>query len=238
MESRSGEDRIRLLLLANQALFRTSLSRLLAAEQNLAVVLEQGSFPEALGTLASGNIDVVILDYDDDAEGRDEFMVTARRNGYQGRFLVVTGAVEPADIAVTIRHGAAGIFPKSDNPERLVQAITLIASGGVWLDEGMLRSLADQPIERFSTKGTPPAGGDSLTLREQQVLSGILSGLTNKKIGENLGISEATVKTSVQQLFFRAGVRKRSQLVRAALEGTINGANKRLHAGLIERLPV
>jgi DNA-binding NarL/FixJ family response regulator len=62
---------------------------------------------------------------------------------------------------------------------------------------------------------------DVLTEREQKVLRGILAGLTNKKIGEDLGLSEGTVKTSVQQLFLRAGVRRRSQLVRAAMEGSL-----------------
>jgi DNA-binding NarL/FixJ family response regulator len=52
------------------------------------------------------------------------------------------------------------------------------------------------------------------------VLRGILGGLTNKKIGANLGISETSVKNLVQRLFGKAGVRKRSQLVRVALEGS------------------
>ena len=53
------------------------------------------------------------------------------------------------------------------------------------------------------------------------MLVGILEGLTNRKIGDNIGLSESSVKSVVQQLFVRAGVRTRSQLVRKALEGSL-----------------
>jgi DNA-binding CsgD family transcriptional regulator len=63
--------------------------------------------------------------------------------------------------------------------------------------------------------------GNLLTEREQKVLLGILGGLTNRKIGDDIGLSEGSVKAVVRQLFLRAGVRTRSQLVRVALEGSL-----------------
>jgi DNA-binding NarL/FixJ family response regulator len=63
-----------------------------------------------------------------------------------------------------------------------------------------------------------------LTDREEKVLAGILGGLTNRKIGDNIGLSEGTVKGVVQQLFRKARVRKRGQLVRVALEGSLPSA--------------
>ena len=57
--------------------------------------------------------------------------------------------------------------------------------------------------------------------RERRVLLGIVNGLTNEKIGENIGMSESAVKNVVQRWFDRTGVRRRSQLVRAALEGSL-----------------
>jgi ATP/maltotriose-dependent transcriptional regulator MalT len=58
------------------------------------------------------------------------------------------------------------------------------------------------------------------------VILGILGGLTNRKIGENLGVSESAVKSVVQQLFRKARVRKRGQLVRVALEGSLSAAHE------------
>lgn len=57
--------------------------------------------------------------------------------------------------------------------------------------------------------------------RERRVLLGIVDGLTNEKIGENIGMSESAVKNVVQRLFSMTAVRRRSQLVRATLEGSL-----------------
>ena len=101
-----------------------------------------------------------------------------------------------------------------------MQAIALVANGAVWLDQRIIRLLADQSVDRFPQLDDN-GSSNLLTEREQKVLLGILGGLTNKKIGDNLGISEGCVKASVQQLFHKAGVRTRSRLVRAALEGSL-----------------
>jgi DNA-binding NarL/FixJ family response regulator len=69
--------------------------------------------------------------------------------------------------------------------------------------------------------------GTPLTEREEKVLNGVLQGTTNRKIAEELGVSEGSVKAAVQQLFRESGVRTRSQLVRVALEGHVGTKQKR-----------
>jgi DNA-binding NarL/FixJ family response regulator len=217
------ENRIRLILLDDQALFRASLGRLLASEPGFEVVGECGNSAEALQILSASPADVVLLDFGHVTEDGDGFMSVARRNGYQGHFLIVAGAADAKSSAIAIRLGASGVFLKSEPPDRLVQAITLVANGAAWLDQRTIRLLADQSVGRF-----PPLNdresANVMTDREQKVLLGILAGLSNKKIGENLGLSEGSVKASVQQLFYRTGVRTRSQLVRTALEGSLGSA--------------
>ena len=229
MDNQTQENRIRLLLLAGQALFRASLSRLLAAEHSLEVVGVCGNTAEALDILKASAIDVVLVDWDDSTEARDGFLSASRSQGYQGRFLIITGAAEAGNPTAAIKLGASGIFLKSEAPDRLIQAITLVANGAVWLEQKTLRLLADQSVARLAPNGSPRSG-NLLIDREQRVLLGILGGLTNKKIGENLGLSEGSVKTAVQQLFQRAGVRRRSQLVRAALEGSLGSTHGRARA--------
>lgn len=220
MNDQTQESRIRLVLLDGEALFRASLARLLTLEPGLEVVAECGSPAEALEILSAFPVDVVLLDFEHATEGGDGFMSVAHRSGYQGRFLIVTGSADATRAAVAIKLGASGIFLKSGAPDRLVKAITLVANGAAWLDQGIIQLLADQSAGRPSRLNDPKPG-NLLPEREQKVLLGILGGLTNKKIGDNLGLSEGSVKASVQQLFYRAGVRTRSQLVRAALEGSL-----------------
>jgi DNA-binding NarL/FixJ family response regulator len=223
VNGQAHENRIRLILLDEQALFRASLGRLLASEPGLEVVGECGNSAEALQMLSASPVDVVLLDFDRATEDGDGFMSAARRNGYQGRFLIVAATADARSSAIAIQLGASGIFLKSQPPDRLMQAITLVANGAVWLDQSTIRLLADQSVDRFPQ--LDDRGSENpLTDREQKVLRGILAGLSNKKIGENLGLSEGSVKTSVQQLFSRTGVRTRSRLVRAALEGSLGTA--------------
>jgi DNA-binding NarL/FixJ family response regulator len=224
VDKQTQENPIRLLLLAGQALFRASLARLLEAEHSLEVVGVCGNSIEALAVLKASPVDVVLVDSDDGASTRDGFLSAARRCGYQGRFLILAGTAEVGDPTAPIQLGASGIFLKSEAPDRLVQAIALVANGSVWLEQRTLLLLADQSIDR-RMPFDGERSGDLLSIRERKVLSGILGGLTNKKIGEDLGLSEGAVKTSVQQLFHRAGVRRRSQLVRAALEGSLGTAH-------------
>jgi DNA-binding NarL/FixJ family response regulator len=216
-------DRIRLLLLDEQTLLRSSLARLLSSEPGLEVVGDCGHSAEAIEILSHSSVDIVLLDFHHATENGDGFISAASRSGYQGRFLIVSEAADTRSSAVAIKLGASGIFLKSEAPDRLVQAIRVVAHGGVWLDPRIIRLLADESVGTLSQ----PEDGKSpnpLTDREERVLMGILGGLTNRKIGEELGISEGSVKTSVQQLFYRTGVRTRSQLVRMALEGSLGMA--------------
>ena len=230
MNEATEADRIRLILLDDQALFRASLASLLALQPGLEVVAECGTSAEAMEILTASRIDVVLLDFDRAMKGDDGFISSARRHGYQGRFLIVAGAADARNSALAIKLGASGIFLKSEAPVRLVQAIKLVADGAVWFDQRTIQILADQSIGPLSHPDGPKSAS-VLSDRERKVLLGILGGLTNKKIGNNLGLSEGTVKASVQQLFHKTGVRTRSQLVRAALEGSLGTAK-----GLIKRV--
>ena len=86
------------------------------------------------------------------------------------------------------------------------------------MDQKVIQLIAD----RYPQREDQCLG--SLTKREQTVLRGLLDGLTNKKIGRQIGVSESAIKATLQQLFDKAGVRTRSQLVRAALNGSLSAA--------------
>ena len=224
------ETGIRLMLLDGEALFRSSLARLLAFEAGFEVVAECGDTAEALKALSGSNVDVVLLDFEHATNTGEGFIAEARRQGYGGRFLIVAGNADGQNAALAIKLGAAGIFLKSEAPDRLVQALKLVTNGAVWFDQRVIQALADQSIAGLPRSGSA-ASALPLSDRERKVLLGILGGLTNRKIGDNLGLSEAAVKASVQQLFHKAGVRTRSQLVRAALEGSmgkLQGSSRKL----------
>lgn len=217
--------KIRVLLIDALILFRTSLGRLLASEPGFEVAGECGTAAEALEVLrddSAPRVDVVLLDFDLGTEHAGDFIPAARDVGYQGRFLIVAGGADARNSALAFKLGVSGVFLKTERPERLIQAIRLIAGGDVWVDRSVLQLLANQVIERWP-KSELQISGEPLPEREQNVLLGILGGLSNRKLAANLGISESSVKNVIQHLFTRTGVRTRSQLVRIALEKSLGG---------------
>lgn len=209
--------RIRLLLVDDHVLFRQSLGRLLASEADFDVVADCGTANEALEMILPRQpVDVVLLDFDLGQDTGSHFIAASRRSGSTAKVLMVTAGMTADESAAALRLGASGIFLKHGSPVELVQAIRLVAGGAMWVDQHIIHQLA----ERVDRQDAGQPSGVQLTAREQQVLQGVFEGLANKEIGANIGISEAAVKSILQQLFRKTRVRTRSQLVRVALEGS------------------
>jgi DNA-binding NarL/FixJ family response regulator len=225
MNDQTDESKIRLILLVNHGLFRTSLARLLSSEAGFEVVGECGTCVEALEILSAAPIDVVVLDFNLGVKRADDFIRAAQAAGYQGRFLVVAETVDVESSASALRLGVSGIFLVSEAAGRLVQAIRVVATGAVWVDHRVIRLLAEKCLNKSSRHANHELGA-MLKDQEQKVLLGILDGLTSKRIASRMGITEVCVKDIVQVLFAKAGVRKRSQLVRVALEGSLGNVQR------------
>jgi DNA-binding NarL/FixJ family response regulator len=226
MNRPTDHERIRLVLLDDHVLFRESLARLLAAEPGLEVVGECSTSSEGLEALNTRAVEVVLLSARSShisREDRDVFICAARERGYQGKFLILTSEIDMEDTILALKRGAAGIFLESESSTRLIQAIRMVANGEICVDQRVVQLLANRCLQRQHSRI------NSLTNREQAVLEGILNGLTSKKIGERMGLSEATIKATLQRLFANAGVRRRSQLVRAVLEGTLRTGTSHPH---------
>jgi two-component system, NarL family, nitrate/nitrite response regulator NarL len=209
---RTVEQTARILLLDDHTLFRESVSRLLGAEPGFEIVAHCGTIAEALQVLRRKSIDLVLLDFDlGDHDGR-KFLRLARDQGFNGKVLIVTAGIAPAAVSQLIRSGVAGVFHKHDSAGLLAQGIRDVMAGKVWLDQEQLQTALTPEV------AAPKATGRQFTERERQVLSFMFNGLGNKEIAAKIGVSEGSVKSTLQQLFSKTGVRTRSQLVRVVLE--------------------
>lgn len=204
---------IRILLIDDHALFRESVARLLGSEPGFRVVGGCATVDAGLELLQQEPVDIVLLDFDLGGRNGTQFMHAAKQRGFEGQVLVVTAGVEDEEAADLIRAGAAGIFMKHKSAPSLAQAIRDVIAGKVWFDPALLRAAVARGA-RSSTE----TQARRFTARERQVFSYVLEGLANKEIGGRLGVSESSVKATLQQLFSKTGVRTRSQLVRIGLE--------------------
>ncbi len=176
------------------------------------MVAHCASIDQALEALKHHRIDLVLLDYDLGEARAPEFLTRMSALRLSPRVLIVTAGMAPAESAQILNQGASGIFLKHSSPALLADAIRKVHAGETWIDQRCLRDV----VQLAAQPGVQPR--QSFTAREQDVLRGVFEGLSNKEIGARLGISESSVKAAIQQLFEKAGVRTRSQLVRIALE--------------------
>jgi two-component system nitrate/nitrite response regulator NarL len=202
---------IRLGVVDDHHLFREGLIRLLASDPRFEVVFHTGSPTEAFELLSQQAVNVLILDYDLGSQSAVTFVSLIKSSGFTGRILIVTAGLPDPDALELIRLGISGIFHKQDSPEDLQTSIHQVALGRVLIDQRYLQSLvtATQPAEEATAR---------FTGREQAILRSLLQGLANKEIAVQLRISESAVKSSLQLLFNKLGVRTRSQLVLLAIE--------------------
>jgi len=202
---------IRLLLLNDHVLLRDSLSRQLASEADFEVVAATGDAAEGLALLTGSAVDVAVVDLNLGGVGAFEVISGAMRAGYRGKILVMASRANREESLRALRMGVSGIFLVEDSLDNLLKALRFVAGGNAWLNHGMIKMLTEGSRVEHQLFRTP------LTPREEHVLEGILEGLANRRIAERLELTEGAVKSTVRQLFEKAGVRTRSQLVRAAL---------------------
>lgn len=211
----SQTKKIRILLLDDHVLFRESLARLLGNEGEFEIVGNCGTIPDAIALLKTESVDLVLLDFDLGEDSATRFISAAASAGFEGKILLVTAGVSAEDSALIWHQGISGIFLKHGSPATLLDAIRAVSSGRKWIDPKVAPETSAPPRK-------PRASiAELLTAREQQVLRSVFEGLINKEIAVRIGVSESSVKATLQQLFEKTGVRTRSQLVRFAIERSL-----------------
>jgi DNA-binding NarL/FixJ family response regulator len=207
-------DETRILMVDDHKLFREGLSRLLESAPGFRVVGQCGTAAEAISALSNAPADVVLLDYDLGEERGSSLVTELRKCQHQAKILMVTAGMSDAATLQTMEAGACGVFLKQSNPEQLVEAIRRVANDGIWLDIESVQSL----VSARGARAEQVEHQRPLTSRQSEVMRGILDGLANKEIAWKLKVSESSIKAAIQELFHKAGVRTRSQLVRIAIE--------------------
>ena len=205
---------IRILMVDDHSLFREGLSRLLETTPDFQILGQCATVAEAVSALSETPADVVLLDYDLGDEQGYRLLVDLRNRDSTVKVLMVTAGMTDTATLQIMEAGASGVFLKHSDPDQLVAAIHRVANDEIWMDTGAVRSLvAARNAQTDRLEHTRP-----LTSRQSEVLRGIFDGLANKEIAWKLNASESSIKAVIQELFRKAGVRTRSQLVRIAIE--------------------
>jgi DNA-binding NarL/FixJ family response regulator len=208
---------VRVLIADDQALARQGLRAILAGHDDLEVIGEAHDGLEAVGLVERRQPDVVLMDIR--MPRLDGLQATRRLTeaGVAAEVVVITTFDLDEYVFGALRAGAAGFLLKDVAPERIVDAVRVVARGEGLLAPEVTRRL----IARFAAS-EPARAGDpglaELTPREHDVLVGIAHGKSNADIAADLVLEESTVKSHVGRMLAKLGLRSRVQAVIYAYE--------------------
>ena len=209
---------IRVLLADDHQIVRLGLRAVLEEAEDIMVVGEVATAEGAISTARAGGIDVILMDLRFGAgaqgtkvtNGAEATAEIRRTMSNPPQVLVVTNYDTDADILGAIEAGAVGYLLKDAPPAELVAAVRSAARGDATL------TLSPVVRTRLETRERTPRF--SLTPRELEVLKLVADGASNREIGHNLMLSEATVKSHLVHIYDKLGVRSRTSAVAAARE--------------------
>jgi len=214
---------IRVAVADDQPLVRAGFGALIANAADLQFVGEAADGESAVALAQRESPDVLLMDVRmprlDGIEATRRIVADPALTAV--RVVILTTFDLDEYVYGALQAGASGFLLKDVTPERLIDAIRVVAEGDALLAPSVTRRL----IERFAGTGGGPRPADrdptalrSLTDREREVLGLVARGLTNAEIGVTINVSHATAKTHVGRILSKLGARDRAQLVMIAYE--------------------
>jgi two-component system, NarL family, response regulator LiaR len=211
-EERALDDSIRVLVVDDHFVVRKGVCALLADADGIVVAGEAGNAGQAVAEARRLRPQVILMDL--------------RLPGFEGvaairailaelpetAVVVLTGTNVEDEVLAAVEEGAVGYLAKTSPREDFLEAIRRVAQGDAWLPPHLTR--------RLVTRLKPPLGPETskpLTEREREVLALIARGCSNRRIGQELAISDVTVRTHVSHILSKLGVRNRVQAALHAL---------------------
>ena len=194
------------VLADDQRVVREGLATLLGLLPGIEVVGTASDGEEAIALVDRLRPDVVLMDL---RMPRCDGVAATRRLREQGsptRVVVLTTYADDRSVVEALRAGARGFLTKDAGAEEIERAIAAVVRGDAVIDPAVQHHLVEAVAGR-------PELPDGLTPREGEVLTLIAQGLSNGEIAARLFVSEATVKSHVNHLFAKTGVRDRAQAV-------------------------
>jgi DNA-binding NarL/FixJ family response regulator len=223
------------LIIDDHLLFSAGLRLLLQATGNLGEVDCASSGTDALGRAAEVAYELVLLDWHLGREPSGVALIEQLHEALpQARVVIVSGEAHPDLVRRAIDGGAVGFVPKESSPEAMIQALDIVARGGIWLPEAALAADSARLPDPHGSAQADPAGDSSpravrrgvgaaltdigaafpqLTTRHVEVLGHIVRGLSNKEIARALDIADGTVKQHANAIFRELGLQNRTEAV-------------------------
>ena len=209
---------IRLILADDHRMVLDGLAQLLSLETDFDVLLRCTDGTEALAAVQRARPDVLVADVKMPGMTGIEILQHLHAEKIPTRVVLLTAHMTDDEVLTAVRAGVGGIILKEAASRTLVQCVRTVAAGQQWLDQRSVHVALDKLLRRES-------GMDKvtrvLTKREVEIVRMVATGLRNRQIGDQLAISEGTVKMHLHSIYEKLGVSGRMELSIYARENAL-----------------
>lgn len=214
-----SKTKIRILIVDDHAVVRKGIRALLATEEDLEVIGEAVDGQQAVSIYGELNPDLLLLDLIMPKVNGIEVIKKIKGDHPEAKILVLTSFAADDQVFPAIKAGALGYLLKDTEPEDLINAIRQVYLG----ESSLSPTVARKVLEEVFHPAEKPLSPDPLTRREVDVLQVLAKGKSNRKIAEDLSISETTVRTHVSNILGKLHLASRTEAALYALkEGMAN----------------
>jgi DNA-binding NarL/FixJ family response regulator len=201
----------RVFLADDHAMVREGLAALVASDPRFEVVGQCGDGLAVVDLVLQTKPDVVVLDITLPGLNGLDICREMTRKGKGPAVLILTIHDDEEFIARALEEGASGYLLKEAAAEQLLEALSVVARGEMYLGQGISRTV----IQRIASRGNDPYR--QLTTRERQVVQLVAEGMTSRQIANELGLAVKTVDTHRCRLMRKLNIHDQTGLVKFAL---------------------
>lgn len=195
-----------IIVIDDHPLIRRGIKDLICMDDAFQVVGEADNGADGLALAISLQVDIVLLDLNMNEMNGLQTLQAMKKANINSRIIILTVSNNEKDIVATLRAGADGYLLKDMEPEDMLEQLHQVINGHIVLSK-KVSELVVRGLHEESRIASQPE--NTLTHRENEILSLIAKGLSNKNIARKLGIVEGTVKVHVKNLLHKLNIRSR-----------------------------
>lgn len=213
------KDKIEIIIADDHMMIREGLKQLLELDGTMKVIAEANDGEECLNLLNKKiHPDILLLDINMPKKNGIEILEYIKQNKIPVKVLILTVHNEVEYLLKAVDIGIDGYLLKDSSYDELKEAIDVVISGNTYIQPSLLPAL-NESMEDYALDKEKI---ECLTKRELDVLRLISEGCSNKKISDELTISERTVKNHISHIFRKIDVEDRTQAAVFAIRNKIS----------------
>ncbi len=206
-------DPIGVLVVSSRSLVRRGIISALSDESNIRILGEASNRLELLEIIDRLKPCILIINDDREMNSLETIRLITQKHTDLKILLLIKDYNEDKELEA-LKMGVRGFLPESAVKADFIRCINAIDKGEMWIRRKVMEKLIQQlwVVNPPQRKGDLSPSAPSLTERELEIMILVSNGYSNKEIGEDLNISEKTVKSSLSKIFKKLGIRRRTDI--------------------------